>query len=92
MSEVAGRDRQEGRHGAPRAEALTDWRITAHAAFEMHRRGISEQEIRQVLADPEQRLCRFAPVGTSFNAAGLRPEERVFGGSSLTSIESRRKW
>lgn len=33
---------------------ITKYRLTAHARLEMERRQISEDEIRQVLADPEQ--------------------------------------
>ena len=31
--------------------------VTAHAAFEMRRRGISEAVLRQVLDNPEQRVA-----------------------------------
>ena len=35
---------------------VTDYVITPHAAFEMERRGLSEQIVRAVLSAPEQRL------------------------------------
>jgi hypothetical protein len=35
---------------------VTDYVITPHAAFEMERRGLSEQIVRSVLSAPEQRL------------------------------------
>jgi hypothetical protein len=38
------------------AAGLTDAVITAHAAFEMGRRGLTEQVVREVLTHPEQRF------------------------------------
>jgi hypothetical protein len=35
--------------------AIDGYKITAHAAFEMRRRGITESLVRSVLAAPEQR-------------------------------------
>lgn len=37
-------------------DPVTDYVITPHAAFEMERRGLSEQIVRSVLSAPEQRL------------------------------------
>jgi len=37
-------------------EPVKDYIVTDHAAFEMKRRGLSEQVIRRVLVTPEQRL------------------------------------
>ncbi|GMT42778.1 MAG: hypothetical protein IEMM0002_1189 [bacterium] len=37
-------------------EAITDYEITPHAAFEMKRRGMSNQVVEQVLINPEQRM------------------------------------
>lgn len=39
-----------------RSDPITDHVITRHAAFEMKRRGISEETVRRVLSAPEQRL------------------------------------
>lgn len=39
------------------AGAIAEYVITPHAAFEMQRRGISEEAVRQVLRAPEQRLA-----------------------------------
>ena len=39
-----------------RPEPLRNYVITAHAAFEMERRGLDEETVRAVLANPEQRL------------------------------------
>jgi hypothetical protein len=39
-----------------KAEPIPDYVVTSHAAFEMNRRGIDEQTVRQVLNSPEQRL------------------------------------
>ena len=39
-----------------RPEAVTDYVITPHAAFEMQRRGIPEDVVRSVLTRPEQRF------------------------------------
>ena len=38
------------------AEPIATYVITAHAAFEMPRRGISEEMVRDVMIAPEQRL------------------------------------
>jgi hypothetical protein len=38
------------------AEPVIDYIITAHAAFEMQRRGIDEAELRDTLTAPEQRF------------------------------------
>jgi hypothetical protein len=38
------------------AEPLLDYVITEHAAFEIGRRGLDEDLVRQVLAAPEQRI------------------------------------
>ena len=38
-----------------RSEPIRDHVITPHAAFEMHRRGIDETTVCQVLTQPEQR-------------------------------------
>ena len=38
------------------AEGITAYVFTAHARFELARRGISEDLVRRVLAAPEQRL------------------------------------
>ncbi len=38
------------------SEPITDFVITPHAAFEMGRRGLSEQLVRDVLLAPGQRL------------------------------------
>ena len=38
------------------AEAIADFVITAHAALEMHRRGLDEDIVRSVLTAPEQRV------------------------------------
>jgi hypothetical protein len=38
------------------AEGITAYVFTAHARFELARRGISEELVRRVLAAPEQRL------------------------------------
>lgn len=38
------------------AEALPNYVITAHAALEMQRRGVSVDTVRAILASPEQRL------------------------------------
>ena len=38
-----------------RSEPIGDYVSTPHVAFEMHRRGIDETTVRQVLAQPEQR-------------------------------------
>jgi hypothetical protein len=37
------------------ADPLTEYLITAHAAFEMQRRGIDAAVLRRVRAEPEQR-------------------------------------
>ncbi len=37
------------------AELVADWILTAHARFEMARRGIAESLVRRILAAPEQR-------------------------------------
>jgi len=37
-------------------EPVTEYEIAPHAAFEMQRRGLSEEMVRAVLAWPEQRL------------------------------------
>lgn len=37
-------------------EPVTDYAITPHAAFEINRRDLSEDIVRTVLAEPEQRL------------------------------------
>ena len=37
------------------AEALIEYSISSHAAFEMDRRGLDEAVVRRVLASPEQR-------------------------------------
>jgi hypothetical protein len=37
-------------------DPVTDYVITPHVAFEMERRGLSEQIVRSVLSAPEQRL------------------------------------
>ncbi len=37
-------------------EPIHDYVVTAHAAAQMRRRNISESVLREVLADPEQRL------------------------------------
>jgi len=39
----------------PTAEPVLEYVVTAHAAFEMTRRGISDAMLREVLAAPEQR-------------------------------------
>jgi len=39
-----------------RAEPIAEYVITAHAAFEMARRGISEALVNKVMVAPEQRL------------------------------------
>jgi hypothetical protein len=39
-----------------RAEPIAKYIITAHAAFEMARRGISEELVSEVMVAPEQRL------------------------------------
>jgi hypothetical protein len=36
-------------------ETTTEYKITDHAAFEMARRDISEQVVREILKEPEQR-------------------------------------
>ena len=38
-----------------RSESIRDYVITPHAAFEMHRRGLDETTVCQVLTQPEQR-------------------------------------
>jgi hypothetical protein len=38
------------------ADAIIDYIVTPHAAFEMQRRGITDTEVRAALAAPEQRL------------------------------------
>jgi hypothetical protein len=38
------------------AEPITDYVITSHAAFEMMRRGISNETVHRVMIAPEQRL------------------------------------
>ncbi len=38
------------------AEPIAKYVITAHAAFEMARRGISEEMVNDVMIEPEQRL------------------------------------
>jgi Domain of unknown function (DUF4258) len=40
-----------------RRDAVGDYLITSHAAFEMRRRGIQESAVRSVLAAPEQRCA-----------------------------------
>ena len=37
-------------------DPVRDYVITEHAAFEMERRGISDEMVRVILATPEQRL------------------------------------
>jgi adenylyl- and sulfurtransferase ThiI len=37
-------------------EPINDYSITPHAAFEMMRRGLTEEVVHQVLTAPEQRL------------------------------------
>ncbi len=39
-----------------RGEPIVDFMLTPHAAFEMHRRGLSESVVRSILVAPEQRL------------------------------------
>lgn len=36
-------------------ESLSNYRITDHAAFEMDRRGVSEDIVRRIMRAPEQR-------------------------------------
>ena len=41
---------------AVRVEPISEFAITPHALFEMKRRRLSEEVVRKVLADPEQRI------------------------------------
>jgi hypothetical protein len=63
------------------AEPVEDYIITSHAAFEMARRRISEETVRAVLADPEQR-CPVRPgrdvLQSSTERAGRVYLVRVF--------------
>jgi hypothetical protein len=40
-----------------KANAIIEYVITEHAAFQMNRRGISLEEVRRVLEGPEQRFA-----------------------------------
>jgi hypothetical protein len=44
-----------GRAAIGMAEAIDNYLITSHAAFEIWRRGIEEGVVRRILAAPEQR-------------------------------------
>jgi hypothetical protein len=59
-------------------EPVKDYVVTDHAAFEMGRRGLSEQVIRRVLVAPEQRLeIRSGRVVLQSRVALGAPEKTV---------------
>jgi hypothetical protein len=59
-------------------EPVEDYVVTDHAAFEMERRGLSEQVIRRVLVAPEQRLeIRSGRVVLQSRVALGAPEKTV---------------
>ena len=45
-----------GGEGAPEMQ-IENYRLTAHAIFEMERRGLSKSDVGRVLAAPEQRFA-----------------------------------
>jgi hypothetical protein len=68
-------------------ESVKDYVITGHAAFEMGRRGLSEQVIRRVLVAPEQRLgIRSGRVVLQPRVALGAPERQCSCGSSWALI------
>jgi RNA-binding protein YhbY len=50
------------------AEPLTDYIITEHAAFEIGRRGLTEEVVRRIISAPEQRY-QVRPGRMFFKAA-----------------------
>jgi hypothetical protein len=64
-----------------KAAPILDFVLTPHANFELRRRGLDEAMVRQVLADPEQRIV-VRPgrevVHTRFELAGRCYLVRVF--------------
>ena len=59
-----------------RSEPIRDHVITPHAAFEMHRRGIDETTVCQVLTQPEQR--EVVRPGREVLQSRLEIEERLY--------------